>query len=260
MRLRINTNATVIELCEQSVWYEEITNKLQKTFQKTFWASHCLINLPIKGEEEKRRFFLLEIYRICSKLAHKHDSDFLKRLLASSHKPIKIQPTNSTHPTKYALLEYTVKEKILTIKLEKEETFLFWHSVHRFKAHKITHDFFKKRISFHLPTASLKKELFEFLETKIFLGYSLAHKYNYNNLNSFFLFSQSSHNPLEAHYKTLGIKVGTNIEMIRMRYLSLAKTHHPDLASEEEADTYTRKFQQIQEAYHAIKSEIKSAS
>lgn len=260
MRLRLNSHATIIEISEQSVWFETITKKLQNTFAKTFWASHCLINLPIKGEESRRKLFLLELYKLCAKIAQKHDSGFLKRLLDNAHKPIKIQPKASIHPVKYAKLDYALEDKSLVMRLPKEETFLFWHCVHRFKTHEITHDFRRKSISFHIPTPRLKRELNTFMQINELWGYALGHECMDYVLRGFFT-SMPQVNPLENHYKTLGISDDVELEIVRMHYLKLAKIHHPDLAANNsDMEEKTRKFQEIQAAYEAIKTLKKRAS
>lgn len=260
MRLRLSSHATIIEISEQSVWFENITHKLQKSFTKTFWASHCLINLPIKGEESRRKLFLLELYKLCSKIAHKHDSAFLKRLLENSHKPIKIQPQASIHPIKYARLQYAYVNKTLVLRVPESETFLFWHCVHRFKTHEITHDFRRKSISFHIPTPRLKRELKIFMEINELWGYALGHECENYVLREFFT-SMPKTNPLENHYKTLGISADVGLDIIRLHYLKLAKLHHPDLAVNScDIEERTRRFQEIQAAYEAIKTLKKQAS
>ena len=260
MRLRLSSHATIIEISEQSVWFETITRKLQKSFTKTFWASHCLINLPIKGEESRRKLFLLELYKLCAKIAQKHDSGFLKRLLENAHKPIKIQPQASVHPVKYARLEYVLVNKTLVLRMPEGETFLFWHCVHRFKTHEITHDFRQKSISFHIPTPRLKRELKTFMEINEIWGYALGHDCAEYVLRGFFTATPQV-NPLESHYKILGITGDVELDVVRLHYLKLAKIHHPDLAANNcDIEERTRKFQEIQAAYEAIKSLKKRAS
>lgn len=260
MRLRINSRATIIEISEHSTWYRELTSKLQNRFKKTFWANCSLINLPIEGEEAKRRFFLLEVYKICSKIARKHDNIFLKKLLDSAHKPIKIHLTSKTSPIKFALLKYSLKDSVLTLNLEESDTFLFWHSVYKFKDNEISYNFLKKHIYFHTPTPRLKEKLSHFLKTKTLLGYSLNHKYYHHTINSFFNLDNTPKNPLEKHYKTLGIRKNASIKTVRLRYITLAKIYHPDFTNNQNKANLTSKFQQIQEAYHAIKSDKKNLS
>ncbi|MCK9257345.1 MAG: J domain-containing protein [Sulfurospirillaceae bacterium] len=257
--MRLNSHAIIIELPKESLRYNEVTTSLQKTLKKTFWASRYLINLPVKGEEAKRRKFLIDTYMLCAKDAKKHDARFLKRVLEHFNKPIKIEPTNDLNPIKCALLKYRVKNSTLEIRFERDETFLFWHLVHKFKTHEITHNFFKKTIYFHIATPRLKREILTLLKTKTLFSYSLAHEYLQKEVGSFF-YEEGVCDSLRVHYKTLGVKEGVDLGAIRMRYLNLAKANHPDLAKKEDVDKYTKKFQQIQEAYHAIKLEFKNAS
>jgi len=257
VRLRLTKNATVVELPERSVWLHEISQKLRATFEKTFWANNCLINLPIKGDNSKRRLFLLELYRTCSKNAQKHDSRFLKRLLESAHKPIKIQITKSLSPTKRVRVAFRVDTRGLWIHLPQDETFMFWHLTHKLKHVELTHDFFKKQILLPFPSKTLQHEIENFLANPSLFGYTLDFDVHAPALARFFEGCTDTHdNELHAHYQLLNLPHTAKPDELRHRYLELAKAYHPDLAANNhDAKSRTQKFQQIQEAYHAIKTQ-----
>ena len=63
-------------------------------------------------------------------------------------------------------------------------------------------------------------------------------------------------------YRLLNAHPHEKLSTIRHKYLKLAKKFHPDLANDsnpQEIETRTRLFQQIQEAYHEIKSKSLAA-
>ncbi|NOX14892.1 MAG: J domain-containing protein [Epsilonproteobacteria bacterium] len=62
---------------------------------------------------------------------------------------------------------------------------------------------------------------------------------------------------MEDYYKVLDCSVNDSFEVIRQRYLFLAKQYHPDklnLQSKSLTTEYSKKFQEIQYAYQMIKS------
>jgi hypothetical protein len=257
VRLRLAKNATVVELPERSVWLHEISQKLKATFEKTFWANNCLINLPVKGDAPRRRLFLLELYRTCSKNAQKHDSRFLKRLLESDHKPIKIQITKTLSPTKRVAIVFRVDKRGLSLHLPHDETFMFWHLVHKLKHFDAVYDFFKKQILLPAPSLSLQEEIERFLSNPSLFGYTLAFQVHRPALAKFFEgCADEETEELQAHYQLLNLSHTAKMEELRQRYLQLAKAHHPDLAANNhDLLERTQTFQKIQEAYHAIKAQ-----
>lgn len=257
MRLRLSNHAIVVELPERSVWFYEITQKLRATFAKTFWANQCLINLPLKGEELKRQSFLLYLYKTCSKNANKHDSRFLKRLLESSHKPIKIQIINTSVPTKRVVIGVRFNTNALHVTFPTDETFLFWHLAHKLKPFSPEVRFMEKTLVLSTPSAALQEALKEFMSNPSRFGYALVFEVPEGTFEAFFWGEEEQDAcELEAHYRTLELPQEADAHTLRHRYLQLAKAHHPDLAANNhEAKMRTQKFQQIQEAYHAIKAQ-----
>ncbi|MBE0495345.1 MAG: J domain-containing protein [Campylobacterales bacterium] len=261
MRLRLTKHATVVELPERSVWFHEITQRLRATFEKTFWVNAYLINLPVKGDEAKRRLFLLELYKTCSKNANKHDSRFLKRLLESSHKPIKVQVVKTFCPSKRVLITLRVINNALHVRLPKEETFVFWHLVHTFKSHGAVHDVLTKELVFKTPTSSLESAITSLLNTPSLFGMTLVFDLFRRALEAFFAYDTQEVPTLTDHYRTLNLAHTAKLDELRQRYLQLAKAHHPDLAANNhDAKVRTQKFQQIQEAYHAIKTQKRDSA
>jgi hypothetical protein len=60
------------------------------------------------------------------------------------------------------------------------------------------------------------------------------------------------------YYSILGAGKNDSLQAIRKKYISLAKRYHPDKIAPHNKHAikhYTKKFQQIQEAYHHIKSQ-----
>lgn len=59
------------------------------------------------------------------------------------------------------------------------------------------------------------------------------------------------------YYKTLDIDKGATSEEIKKSYRKLALIYHPDKASSEQKEEYTKKFQEITEAYGVLSDEDK---
>lgn len=101
--------------------------------------------------------------------------------------------------------------------------------------------------------------------------YICAKNANYHNPHFFLKLIQSSYKnivlqinkdeSIKKHYLLLKSNEKDSIQVIRKRYLKLAKTYHPDRVIATNAnliEEYTQKFQKIQLAYETVK--LKSAS
>ena len=101
--------------------------------------------------------------------------------------------------------------------------------------------------------------------------YICAKNVNYHNPQFFKKLIKSSHKHIELHvdkqesikqyYELLKSDEKDSIQIIRKRYLKLAKTYHPDRVSYVDSslmEEYTYKFRKIQKAYEVLK--LKSAS
>lgn len=266
VKLRLEKNSTVIHISENSAWYNDVTQKMQAYFSKTFWVNHILINLPIKGEEGKRKLFLLELYKICSKNSQKHNSRFLKRLLESSHKPIKLMVSEISMPVKSTTIKIHVTKNRLFFQLPKDETFLFWYLFNHLKKYTPEHRFFKKQFWVNHPPKELHDVLINLFAAPQIFDYYVNYHYDVHALNKFFDKAKSTTvkkeiDPLKVHYQTLEVKENVHMEELRRKYLQLAKQYHPDRAANNaEARIKTTKFQKIQEAYHAIKAQKKASA
>lgn len=63
--------------------------------------------------------------------------------------------------------------------------------------------------------------------------------------------------PYQKYYNLLNSNVKDPLHVIRKKYLNLAKIYHPDkVVNKNNLKEYTFKFQQIQEAYQALKCKV----
>ena len=118
----------------------------------------------------------------------------------------------------------------------------------------------------------LKKE--DFLRTVYYLCAKKARKQNLEFLNRLLDASQKeikidiqkclhveSPDSLKNHYSLLNSSEKDSLQIIRKRYLELAKTYHPDRVVHKNKNLvaqYTAKFQKIQQAYEILKYQIAS--
>lgn len=270
VKLTLSQTCITISVSEKSKIFQEISTTLH-SFKKSFWINNTLVNLNTPSDNWNRKKFLLHIYKVCSENAKYHSGHFLKRLLDASEKPIKIIINDTTAPVKRVCVSIKVIAKKVHVSFDKEEKFMFWYFVNFFKKFDISYDINQKTITFQKIEEALKNALFDMIAKDNILGTYMFYSYSKFELNVLFHKNNSysyANNTLDIyelkeHYEILKANKDDTLEVIRKKYLRLAKRYHPDYQNdltEHEIKQNTLQFQKIQQAYETIKYHKKVAA
>lgn len=96
MRLHIMPHCIIIRVAENSPFSLHVKTFLSENLSRSFWVNETLINICTPFETQKRQAFLTKLYYTCAQISRTHDASFLKKLLLSCHKPIKLMHTKRT--------------------------------------------------------------------------------------------------------------------------------------------------------------------
>lgn len=125
MRLHIMPHCIIIRVAENSPFSLHVKTFLSENLSRSFWVNETLINLCSPFETKIRQAFLTKLYYTCAQISRTHDASFLKKLLLSSHKPIKLMYTkhttlklipNTQNEDAYRLLKAHPDESLHTIR------------------------------------------------------------------------------------------------------------------------------------------------
>ncbi len=128
MQLRLTPHCICIYLSKTSSHYEAVVHTLNQTFGQPFWIKETLINIALHHELERRKAFLISLYRHCALASKTHNALFLQKLIAFCAKPIKLIITHET--TTDTSLEHieTRTDPYRLLRVNKYESF---HSIRR---------------------------------------------------------------------------------------------------------------------------------
>lgn len=263
MRLSLSTSCITLSISENSHNYSEITTLLA-SFSKSFWINNTLINLATKKELWSRKKFLLDLYKRCSLYSKKHNGHFLKKLMDAHDKPIKLIVKETTTPVKQVKISLKNINRILHVKFDNDEKFMFWYFINHFKKFNPNYKIEKKEIRISMINKELEKKLYKFLSQENILGNHMVYEYKkiellilFNKKYSYKYANNTLENAsLEYHYKILNVKGSDSTKEIRKQYIRLAKRFHPDHQGHlkpHEAKLNISRFHKIQKAYETIK-------
>lgn len=197
------------------------------------------------------------MYKKCSYYSKKHDAQFLKRLLESHLKPLKVLITQEkTSPIKVSQIHLKVINDRLQMSFGSGEKFLFWYCVNYFKPFSLQCDIINRIITFQEVDVAFTDTIMDFLKLKTIIKHHVQFCYKKNEIYRFLNASDASIDSLEMCYRVLQSHKGESFQMVRRKYLQFAKMYHPDRQIDllpQEQEQATTKFLKIQQAYEEIK-------
>ena len=241
-----------IKLVEDSKILPKVLSYAKKHFSRNYRLSSSVLILD-DGEIVKKNYLINWCYHAANHY-DPNDNTELEFALANSHLPIRIKMVKSTD-----LLE-RIRVKIQMIGTSRIILTLS-------KRNRVAERYIKAMFGSHYIGMS-QNEIYlqsgnEFFWESVmrFIGNRIIHNivlsFEYSDFNADEItFLTSQEKELRQCYAILDSQFGDDFELVKKRYLKLAREYHPDNfygENEKEILDYTTKFHKITEAYKTIK-------
>jgi len=207
-----------------------------------------------------RESFLLEVGKIYTAKYSYNSQFFINTLRKLKSKTIKLNIIR-TCKTEMSVAISHAKNHRINISLNTVKWFIeYLYELLRPYAVRIS----SKSLSLDIRHDKAVKNLQKIVSKKMIFGYSLKCKYHdsfFDTLSEFYMthnFSnQYTAKTILESYTLLNCRIGAPKEVLKHKYRQLAKAYHPDrvFGMQSEHD-YTVRFQHLQNAYTALKSQI----
>ncbi len=268
MQISYSHDMIAITIQEDAKTFYFLQNLTQKHFLKKIGKKNKIIIFKQEDENVQRRYFLKLVSKIYKRKNKNSKKEEIEKIKNSTNKSIKLTLLKSNQILQRIDIDMHVEDNYVVIfKFDVNYSILVTYIKNYFKNHLVSYRSKTKTMTIYpngertilLLEKLLKKE--ELLGNYIAFDYDKSEFANYKatiekkrNIKRrlFVLFSL-----LEEYYKILNCSMNDSFDVVREKYLSLAKQYHPDrlnLQSRSLVAQYTKKFQEIQYAYKMIKS------
>lgn len=241
-------------------------DKLNQTWVKAFieafpdellFLSHSMIIYDSQDQRASKETFLT---KVCQVFAHNQSLDenfFIKAMLSCLHYPIKIE--TKTNTMCYKNLEVEVKALSsyeVLMKLSKVDS--WFHLYIKTKLRDSLYEVKEKSLLFHLNCSRHVSQFERALNRHCIFSQKIVFSYEHTFLRTLFQdYHQHERSLKDKYYAILGCENDASKDELKSSYKLLVKTYHPDqvmhLNDEKKIVYFTRKFQQVQEAYQVLK-------
>lgn len=257
MDIALQTNMIVIRTSRKRLDKAWINNFLAKHKEELLFLSHSVIIYHNDKQEEEKKAFLS---KACELFAEKESLDatfFVRAIMCCLHYPIKIQTIDKVEEQPSLDVEVTALDtNHISMKLKTPD---IWFQI-----------YMQSKLDVCLLKASKNELLFDLYEDEfkaIFerslnRNHIFSRKIHYHYAKEFLqtLFSVNHYTLDDSslkYYAILQCEENASKDELKNSYKQLAKTYHPDqiihLNDKGKIGHYTRMFQQVQEAYQALK-------
>lgn len=260
---KITSNMLFVKVGGDDFFIEYLTGNVKKNFQKSLIMKRSIFILPEDGEKNKRKVFLAWVVNL-HKLDHRYKKEkLLSDAIAHSHLPINIQ-ISAVNTAVVVRKAYALFEKnTFIMRCYQKQIPLFSYLKALLKQEcTISETSYELKIFVADKYNALKIE--KFLAKRPGIGLEVYHTmYSKNDLKRFLSFFDgitfetiTIDVEKQRRLNLLGFDGEVSIEIIKKRYLELAKKYHPDLhmaKSEYEKGIIEKKFLSIKEAYEFLR-------
>ena len=206
--------------------------------------------------KEAKENFLRKACHYFAKQEQLNESFFVKAILCCVDFPIKISTYKTqTKKSKLPIALRTLNPNEVEINLDKHNP---WYLLYiRSKLEDFITKEESKRVLINTQSLEAKQALQRALQRNRIFHYTLHYDYEEGFLRK--LFESISHyeDEKQRYYMILGCSHKATLQELKHRYKTLAKNYHPDTVLHTQDPHkvlfYTQKFQELQEAYHALK-------
>jgi len=257
MDIALQTNMIVIRTSRKTLGHPWVNDFLSNYKDELLFLSHSVIIYHNDDQEEQKKEFLM---KACELFAQKESLDasfFVKAIMCCLHYPIKIQTTDKSVSQESIDVEVTALDNnVVSMKLKRPDP---WFNIYmQSKLHNCLEKVTSKELLFNLHDEGVKA----IFERSLSRNHIFSRKIRYSYAREFIqtLFSANNYMTDDKslkYYAILRCEENASKDEIKSSYKQLVKTYHPDqiihLNDKGKIGHYTRMFQQVQEAYQALK-------
>lgn len=257
MDIALQTNMIVIRTSRKMLEHPWVKDFLINHKEELLFLSHSVIVYHNDDQEDEKRFFLT---KACELFAEKESLDatfFVRAIMCCLHYPIKIQTTDKVETQQGINVTVSALDnQHVSMRLKSPD--VWFNTYMQSKLDECTVKVTKYELTFNLFTDSLKGVFERTLNRNHIFSRKITYHYDQEFLQT--LFNTNPYalddNSLK-YYAILQCEENASKDELKSSYKQLVKTYHPDqiihLNDKGKIGYYTRMFQQVQEAYHALK-------
>jgi hypothetical protein len=270
MKVTISTSWLLVSIEENTSYSKMIRAFVEQNFKRVVNLSDTLIIFNEESEIRKKKQLLFWIGNVYKKLNDKSMASFVERIVKSDSVPIKIKFLKTTDKLSASLV-LVIKKSYQNdnyVLISHQDILVFKHFLRIFFKDITFIDTKDGHFSIDISDRVSIKKIKELISRKKILNFQVNFK-----VDSFVKKLIENIEYKQREYKNNALKVeeidievqrafeflkstkDDDFNIVKKRYLILAKKYHPDSVfhSEELIDEYTRVFQKIQEAFSIIK-------
>lgn len=217
---------------------------------RSVWVYHT------PGRAEAKKTFLTQACKHFAKQEQLNERFFIKAILCCVHYPIKLAVSQNSKTAA------TLKVSVATlpdhrVSLTLDDNNIWYQSYIRTKL--TGYLVAQEQRTFIIDTRDLeaKQSLQKTVQREKLLHMKISYTFETDFLRKLFDSITAFEAEKQHYYRVLGCSHRTSVNELKSRYKKLAKTYHPDKIihtdDEKKVLFYTQKFQELQEAYHALK-------
>jgi hypothetical protein len=257
MDIALQTNMIVIRTSRKTLEQPWVNAFLANYKEELLFLSHSVIIYPHEDQEKEKSAFLSKACRLFAQKESLDATFFVRAIMCCLHYPIKIQTTDKQ--TTLQSIDVDVKaidSQHVSLNLRKPDP---WFNIYmQSKLHHCTVKVSTMELVFNLHNDKLKSLFERSLNRDHIFSRKIHYHYAHDFLQTLFQVTARDSNARCSHYYAiLGCSQGASKDELRNSYKELVKTYHPDriihLDNKGQIGHYTQMFQQVQEAYHALK-------
>lgn len=231
----------------------------------TLYLPRAILILHANRNIARKELFLRELCRHYAK-SHELDGDFfLRSLLRSIERPIKIELDGAEELKTVTVELYAHDSQTVTASLYAPNRWVLGHL--RAQLAPYVRECGETQLTLDVSDMKAKTRLERALNKRHLLHYSIQYRYDSRFMERlyadyadfYFEDEEEQQRRIEAmmhYYTVLECPVGASQDALRQSYKKLVRVYHPDRVHCEDEETvyrYTQKFQLLQEAYSALR-------
>lgn len=263
MRIAIGLKEIVVYVEYESIAFKIIRQYVDKNFTNRLNLTNAIVIFNSEKESFKRDFFLQWLYASYKKENPELMPSFKDNLIRRKHLPIKIKITDKKEVVSSFKLEIKpFKENIVAMKINIKNYLLQNYLRISFRKEYIEKSADGHSIFLKIDSSDTKEKLQKLIKRKKVLNYPISFGYDevwmkgFLSSNDSFVEASEDSFVLKA-YEILKSTQEDTMDVIKKRYIELAKKVHPDrfFYDDSKLKEYTEQFQLVQRAFETIKEE-----
>jgi DnaJ-domain-containing protein 1 len=257
MEIALQTNMIVIRTQRQMLKQEWVRSFIEAYPDELLFLSHSMIIYDSDEQAEDKEMFLSKACRVFAQKESLNESFFIKAMISCLHYPIKIE--TKAKDGQHLALNVDVKAfNSHQVRMELSKVDSWFHLYIHTKLKECIHEVQDQSLIFNLNSSKNVSQFERALSRNYIFSQKINFHYDSNFLQTLFRdYSQYEIDIKEKYYAILGCSNSASKDELKSSYKQLVKTYHPDqvmhLNDEKQIVHFTRKFQQVQEAYQMLK-------